>query len=439
MDTLKQAGGAIVSGRSTVPIKLSIFTSFAEQCLIPSLILSAVISNQLTWPLGPIIGQALGWAAIFCASVIVLSTFRGKLWPLILIVLVFMAKGYQIVFSAPGEGAGFSYYIIIYGCLLCSAGATMIACRLNLVYKQIYIICLLNVVFMFMQVAGIADWSQFAATHFDDDMVTYPIAFFNETAMFDTTQRRPSGLLYSNQYLSIIALFGLAVHFSRKRGGFATATFVVCAMAVLSMAKLVFLGFMLMGLIVVMTGTAYQRLAILKGFALTILLICIYAILFPGLFESNLNVDQLIYSFSTRISSILYEYGADDALIIFQDIANVAQHEGVNVKLLNIYPEYEDRITGYIELIRILPFVSAIVFIILPLYLWGLIKLRAWFPELTTLTVMCMIIVVITPAAGPLWGAPLYLFICGFALFPIFILIHKQYLTSFERGKVFTA
>jgi hypothetical protein len=229
------------------------------------------------------------------------------------------------------------------------------------------------------------------------------------------------------------------MHFSRKSGGYAAATFVVCAMAVLSMAKLVFSGFFLMGLIVIITGTAYQRLAILKGFALTILLICIYAILFPGLFESNLNIDQIIYSFSTRISSILYEYGADDALLILQNIASMSQSEGVNIKLLNIYPEYEDRITGYIELIRFLPFVSAIVLIIMPLYLWGLFKLSTGFPELTTLAILSMVIVVITPAAGPLWSNPIYLFICGFALFPIFALLHNRYLKSFESGKLLNA
>lgn len=421
--------------KSTVPIKLPGFQSLAEWCLIPSLILTPIISNQLTWTLGPIIGQVIGWGTILFTSVIVLSAFRGKLWPQILIMLVFIIKGLQIVFNAEGEGLWFSCYMILYGCLLCSAGASMISRRLNLVYKQIYIICLLNVVFMFIQAAGIADWSQFTATHFQNEMTTYPIAFFNATDAFDATQRRPAGLMYSNQYLSMIALFGLMLHFSRKSGRFATGTFVMCTMAVLSMAKIVFWGFILMGLFVMISGNSYQRRSILRGFALMISLICLYAVLFPGLFESNINTAQLIYGFSTRISSILYEYGADNALMMLQDIEKASRGD---VRVTLLYPEYEERISGYVDLIRILPYVIASILTILPFYLWGFLKLRARFPDLTTMTAMGMIIALLIPSMGSLWAGPTYLFICSFALFPLFGLLQQRHFKRLERAKIGT-
>lgn len=410
--------------KSTAPLKLSGFQSLAELCLIPSLILTPIMSNQLTWTLGPIIGQVTGWGTILFTSVIVLSTFRGKLWPPILIMLVFITKGLQIVFNADGEGLWFSCYMILFGCLLCSAGASMISRRLNLVYKQIYIICLLNLVFMFIQAAGIGDWSQFTATHFQDEMETYPIAFFNATDVFDASQRRPAGLMYSNQYLSMIALFGLMVHFSRRSGRFATGTFVMCAMAVLAMAKSVFLGFILMGLFVMISGNSYQRRSILRGFALMISLVGLYAVVFPGLFASNTNTGQLIYSFSTRIGSILYEYGADDALTMLQDIAEASREVDVRVALL--YPEYEERISGYVDLLQVLPYVIAAILTILPFYLWGFLKLRARFPDLTTMTVMGLIIALLIPSMGPLWASPTYLFICSFALFPLFGLLRQS-------------
>jgi hypothetical protein len=275
---------------------------------------------------------------------------------------------------------------------------------------------------MLIQFLGIADWSQFLTTHFQSDVVTYSSPFFDETTDFDASQRRPAGLLYSNQYLSIIALFGLAIHFSRKRGRFATGTFVMSAMTVLAMAKIVFLGFILMGLLVMISGTSYQRRAILRGFALTISLISLYAVLFPGMFKNNLNIGQMIYSVSTRIGNILHEYSPDNtALMMLQDIQQESQ--STLVKL----PEWEERISGYVDLLKFLPYLVTLTLTIIPFYLWGFLKSRALFPDLTTMTMMSMIIVLIIPSVGPLWFNPIYLFIGGFALFPLFVLFQQRH------------
>ena len=392
----------------TVPIKSTGFQLLAEWCLIPSLILTANISSQTSWALGPIIGKALGWAAILFASVIVISAFRGKLWPPVLITLIFVAKGFQIAFYVDGLGFWYVCYIVLYGCLLCSAAAVMISCRMDLVYKQLYIICLLSTVLMFLQVAGIADWSQFAATHFDSGVVTYPIAFFDETSFFDTTQRRPSGFMYSNQYLCIIILFGLVLHFSRKRGKLRFGTFVMCTMLVLSMAKLVFVGFILIVIFGIISGTNYQRRLILKGFSLAVLLFCLYKVIFPGLYESNMNADQLIFSFSTRISSILIKSDALDAYNMLNDLAIATRESGdMDIKVLQLNSATDmaqEKLSGYIGLIKILPYIVPSILIIMPFYLWGLRKLRAWFPDLTTLSGMSLIIVAIIPYLNTLFS-----------------------------------
>lgn len=433
------ACGSRVSAKGAVRPKVSAFLPLAEMLLIPSLILSVTISNNPTWALGPILGHLLGWVALVSASLIVMSRFRGKLWPLILIALVLTAKGLQIAIDPGGEGAWFTYYTILYGCLLCSAGAVMLSCRLKLVYKQLYIICLLNIILMFLQVAGIADWSQFAATHQDIDNPTYHVAFFNTTDDFDTSQRRPSGFTYSNQYLSIIALFALAVHFSRKRRGLAAGTFVVCVMMVLSMAKLVFAGFILMSLLVLISGNSYQRKTVLKGIAITVLLVYLYAILFPGILETNMAADQLIFSFSTRISSILLQYGAVDAYTMMNDFARETREGGgVNIKVLQVQSARDmeqENISGYASLITILPYLLAALAVLMPFYIRGFFKMRALLPDLTTLPAMCMILAAIIPAAGPLWGSQLYLFMLGFALLPLFVLVQKQAFKRIEKAK----
>ena len=418
------------------PKLLHSLQSLAEWCLIPTILLATVLSNELTWTWGPMIGRIFGWAMILCASVIVTSAFRGKLWPLLLVIFVFISKAFQSLFGAETEGVTLSYYIIFYGLLMGIAAAVMMASRLNLVYKQLYVICFLNVIFMFMQSAGIADWSQFTTTHAQSDVGTYPVAFFNETSFFDISQTRPAGLLYSNQYLCIITLFGLVIHFSRKSDRFKAGTFVMCSMAVLSMSKLVFVGFILMSLYTIIAGTRYQKRSIVRAFALVGLLIGLYAEVFPGLFQSNLNAQQLIYSFSTRISSILNQYGADDLLAMLQQADIESQDTDLHIKaLMPDELELDEGISGYSSLVKILPIVTTLALITMPFYIWGFHKVRTQFPNLTTLAAMSMILVLVIPSAGALWGQPIYLFICGFGLFPLFILFSPVAFQTLQKEK----
>lgn len=405
------------------PKSPSLSQKLAEWGLIPSILLTTVISNQLTWSVGHVIARLIGWLTILGASIIVTSHFRRKVWPFILVLLVPISKVFQ-GFSGGSEGVQLGPYIILYGLLLGLAGSILVATRLEIVRKQFYYICLLNIVFMFLQVAGIADWSQFATTHAASKISHYPIAFFNVTDDFDVSQLRPAGLLYGNQYLSVITLFGLALHFSREKRGFKTGTLVMCTMAVLSMAKLVFAGFILISLCVIIMGTKYQRKAILKGLALTVLLMYLYKLLFPGLFEFNLRFEQIIFSASTRISSILYKQGAEEALSDLRLMSDEYQEMDVNVKILApLELEEEAQISGYEDLVNHLPYVIAALALFVPFYIWGFLKLRRHRPDLSPLTVTSLIIVLIIPAAGSLWGSPIYLLICGFAFLPLFFLL----------------
>jgi len=410
----------------TVPISHLKLQTCAEWSLIPSIIISTVISNQLSWSFGQTFARLIGWMTLLSASVIVTSHFRGKLWPMILVTLVPISKIFQGPTGTPDEGLKLSYYIVLYGALISLSGSIMITSRFNLVYKQLYYICLLNILFMFMQVAGIADWSQFATTHAESIIDTYPIAFFNRTDVFDISQLRPAGLLYANQYLSMIALFGLVLHFSRKSEGFKSGTIVVCTMAVLAMAKLVFLGLILISLFIIIAGNKYQRRSMLKGITITLLLIYLYKLFFPGLFEANLNSAQIIYSASTRISNILYKQGNEDALSTLRLMADEYKNEDIHMKILMSSELEEDlQISGYEDLIEILPQFIIALLIIIPFYIWGYLKVRQRFQDLTILIITSSIIAIIIPSAGPLWGSPMYLFICGFAFLPLFFPLLK--------------
>src|SRR3989339_2074759 len=79
----------------TVPISHLKLQTCAEWSLIPSIIISTVISNQLSWSFGQTFARLIGWMTLLSASVIVTSHFRGKLWPMILVTLVPISKIFQ--------------------------------------------------------------------------------------------------------------------------------------------------------------------------------------------------------------------------------------------------------------------------------------------------------------------------------------------------------
>ena len=139
-------------------------------------------------------------------------------------------------------------------------------------------------------------------------------------------------------------------------------------------------------------------------------------------------MSNIAHSFLIRINTVLYAYQLDNtALMMLQDIASE-----FNLRHFK-NPEWENRISGYVDLVQILSFVIASTLITMPFYLWGFLRLRAWFQDLTTMTAVSMIIVLIIPSMGPHWHSPIYLFMCGFALLPLFVLLQPRCFKRLKR------
>ncbi len=112
----------------------------------------------------------------------------------------------------------------------------------------------------------------------------------------------------------------------------------------------------------------------------------------------------------------------NEILMMLQDLGKETDH----VKLR--YPEWGNRISGYVDIVLFLPFITVAVLMMLPFYLRGFRKLRVLRPDLTSVTIMSMIIAIILPAVSPIWYSPIYLYILSPALLPLFILLKARYL-----------
>jgi len=417
MSAQKHRGRApVISEIRSHPV--SIYT-LCVQWLIPGLLIAMVVGNQL-WMLGPFnIGQMIGWVNGLAAAIIVIKVFRRRLWPIGLVACIILTKIVAVLFASPRNE---TIYNIFLNVIFCIAGAIIASSFPNLAYKQIMIVCLLNAFMMVVQVTGVGEWTQFLATHGGEGPKTaYSTLFVVEDNLeYSVIQGRPSGLLHANNFQSLIILFAFALHLGRKNAKFAWGNFVLCAMAVLSMAKTVFLGVALIGLLLMIKGKRYERLLALKVFGLAIVFFCIYAMLFPGLYAVNMSVSTLSTSFFYRFNDFI------EALPRESSLRKTIESYLWNTPRANYLLETE-HITDYT---RLIPFASFLIVLILgltPLFVKGFYKLRARFPQEKWRTVLSLLVVIIYPGATPMLGAQIYWLFAGFALLPLFILLQPQY------------
>jgi len=400
-------------GRLTVSISLTSIQLLSVKWLFPGLVIAMVVSNQ-PWMLGPLkIGQYISLVNYLAVAVIVLTTFRRKLWPLIILICIVLAGALSFVFS--GMELVFDIFLDIY---FCAAGAVIVTRYHNLIYKQVMIICLLNVLVMVVQVVGVGSWPQFLSTHGTGIYEPTSTLFVQlENLKYDIRQARPAGLTYSNIIVSFIVLFGLALHLSRSSGKFAWGTLMLCTMVVLSMAKIVFLGFFLIALSLVIVGNHHQKLGSLRAIAITIFLLVLYAVLFPGLFTINTSPDVIAASIFYRLNNIVGAFPQGGLLRLTFE------------QYLQGTPRYEvgATLSGYYYLSAIFPYIVGSLPLLMFFFLLGYFKQRVKFPHLLGTTISTLTVVAIYSSAISFWSAQIYWFIVGFAILPMFILLQPRY------------
>jgi hypothetical protein len=381
--------------------------------IFPGLVAAMVCGNQ-GWKMGPVLlGQSISWINDAAALTIVLLRFRNRRWPLVLLAFILLSKAVSIVPAFHDRGdLAFDAGLCL---LFCAAGAVIVSRRPGIVYRQAVAVALLSLPLMLLQITGVAPWSEALNT---ENIATagrpVPTLFVHEDDLrYRTSQARPSGFTHSNNFISLLAGFVLALHFSRIKTPFLTRRdLVVCTFAVLTMAKIVMLTYSVIVAWKLITGVRMERLRMVNVLGWTAFVLGAYAVLFPGLFTSNISVYKVSYSFFIRANDFADLLPGDSPVKLWlaRQLAGTprANWEGA-VSL-----------SGYAQIIAVLPYVLIAGALIAPIFYKGVRRVRRRYPELVDLTVLTLFVVVLYPTAVPFFRAQIFWFMGGFALLPLF-------------------
>jgi len=170
-------------------------------------------------------------------------------------------------------------------------------------------------------------------------------------------------------------------------------------------------------------GSRYQKKHLMYCLLTIGVMLWLYSILFPGLFNRYWTYDRFFYSFYIRINDIVDNISLTSIKWFLKDTI-----------LLNTpkagWVETGSMISGYTTFAKYLhywPF-FLICFLVLSFYYKkGFQIQRIIFPQLTWLSSLCLLVCIVYLAAVPMILAQFYWFIGGFALLPLSVLIKHRW------------
>ena len=395
---------------------------FLALWIFPGLYFSAILINQPEEFLVAI-GQLIGWINIIAALIIIAKGLKGSLFLPIVTFLLISSKLARVFTNSEIIEL---FYITVLNVIICIVGSIIICQHPKIIYKQVSIISILNLLLMFLQVVGVGAWTQILTTYSEDKNAN-PIdtLFIQEVDLiYRLEQLRPSGFSHSTVLLTLILVFSLTLHycsFSRKSNWM---TPILCALVVLSMGKMVFGIFLLLIIYYFLFGSKKEYITAKFSALYFIIFIVIYLILFPGLFAINLSVDTLLSSFLIRISDIVLTFNPSSSIFV-----NVHGYTTINAFNLDA----GENISGFSVLVKNLESVVFFFSIFSILYLYGFMKMHLFFPELAKLASLTFIVVMILPFMHSFWSTQIYWFIVGVGILPIFYLFKPSFILNMKR------
>lgn len=271
---------------------------------------------------------------------------------------------------------------------------------------------------MIVQLLGISEWVHFLRTdlHVVDTIILFPTLFVAEEGMTVTVlQGRPAGLTYANNYLSIIIMFLMGLHFSNiKTKKLSRDDLIVCFVAVLSMAKIVLLTFLIVVVWLFLTGSTLHRRRMGKVITLFAGLLGLYAFFFPGVFEFNTSLHLARINFMVRASELVALLTGEGS----PDIVFLERPGGeVYMAVLDAHQ------SGYAEMATFLPYLAVLSLCLFPVYLKGLRKTRYYSLELKNMAMLLLLVLALFPLITSFMRGPVFWFFAGFGLLPFFFFL----------------
>ena len=389
--------------------------------------------------LGLPIGQLLYWILLVLGVKILLKT-GYNVWGLLLFLLTFIFKFSYLFFSFPYTDVIAEFTS---GFLFVLTGSTLYGNNPSIIYRQLISFFALSIPFMVLQKIGVSTFfyawnaelfhpNSFYSFDIEEDLgvIFKDLPLFNTlfVELIDLTpvmyQQRPTGLLYSNNVLSVIISLALALHFSLNHNIKRKFKYIVLAtIIVLSMSTLVY------GVLVILFIYYYfinknknLKSNALKTFWFTLVMLFFHYIFFPGLTLVSIGVINAV-SIVTRFAEIFIALG----LNYFDEY----------IDLLEIGIDYFDK-DGSFSLIAALiknkfSYIFLIFFLLMiRIYYKNLKKFQGSVIIYVTLFFVC----VLTQLGVNVVIAPSFQLFLGIAFFPIFrlkILKLKKYDKKLSR------
>lgn len=268
-------------------------------------VFAVVFTNQPD-PSLTMFGRALHLASILCGITLLVRANAGG-WVYVAVVAGLFAIGL----------AGYRLpYEVGLSVLFLAVGAVLAAQSRQSATTVVLAITIVSGLMMLLQALGVGEWTQTLTTHGivadGPDATKEPnpslfVGYYDLHANY--LQGRPAGLLHSNQFASLIVLFALALRVGERADRHWLFDAALCVTAVLTLAKVVFLG---MGLLLAFQYLRGSRAIAIRFALFTGAALVAYAVFFPGMFLTYfLSLHNIWQSVAIRIADTLALLGSN--------------------------------------------------------------------------------------------------------------------------------
>jgi hypothetical protein len=366
-------------------------------------------------------GQAASILAMLSAMVVLLTAVPDRSWPLALIGVLLVVRGVR--FGVGDTVAANGVYTVFLAATCSVAGALILLTRPGLLRTQFAVFCALSVPLMIMQMVGVS-WTQLLRTDMGPIYMGYqqvPTLFVPAGEVIITTfQSRPAGFLYANNAASLIAVFGVALHYARlpKPGRLDWTDVAVLAFLVLLMSRLAFIVLLLMWIVRASMGGASRR-HVLASIGVVAILLAAYWLAFPGLFAANMSWYALAVDLEIRIVELMLASGVPWVVQLADQIPrewagrrfDPMQHLGTGGQ------------SGYGMLIRH-PWLVLLAVVAAVPAAWAFVsRFRRLEPDVQREVTAVGLTAILAPAITSFLGTPMFWFLSAAAVIPFWLLL----------------
>lgn len=307
------------------------------------------------------------------------------------------------------------------------AGAMIYGRNPLLLHKQLVIYLALCIPIMLLQILGFSSllmgWNigylhDPSVMNIDDvgsfkDIPVYPTLFVGiDDLEFSTGQGRPVGLMYAANPLAVFISIAVAINLAITRTSRIRFSDIVVTIAiVLAMSKLSFGVTILLYAGFLVFGGRERRLLALKLIIVLSIVMFLYYLLFPGLFNTNISEGMVMSAIMLRLVDLLKALGIENYFGQLDDLAIVYRQSYVYVVV-----EGYSAVATLLRSKLLIPSLFAMTVGVV-LYVR---RVRNMASRPAMVYVVTLLACILTQFAVPFVGASSFQLIMGFALFPLF-------------------